>query len=122
MLAELSFSKRMAHYYLVEPFDPATEQIEDYKERFDFYCTAHGIMEDKQKALFLTRIGQKIYAKMKTWVSPTSFSDLSFHEIVEKLKVCLIKKQQKLLNDIGSPRDSSSQTSLLLIICQSYTN
>ena len=70
MLAELSFSKRMAHYHLVEPFDSATEWIEDYKETFDFYCTVHGITEDKQKALLLTRIGQKMYAKLKTWISP----------------------------------------------------
>ena len=75
------------HYHLVEPFDPATEQIEDYKERFDFYCTAHGIIEDKQKALFSTRVGQKMYAKLITWISPTSFSDLFLDEIVEKLKV-----------------------------------
>lgn len=44
----------MAQFHQVEPFDPKVEQIEEYKERFDFYCTAHGIAEDKQKALFLT--------------------------------------------------------------------
>ena len=87
MLAELSFSKRMAHYHLVEPFDSATEWIEDHKETFDFYCTAHGITEDKQKALLLTRISQKMYATLKTWISPMPFSDLSLDKIVEKLKV-----------------------------------
>ena len=78
----------MVYYHLVEPFDPAIERIEDYKERFDFYCTAHGIVEDKQKALFLTKKGQKMYAKLKTWISPTSLSDLSLDEMVKKLKVC----------------------------------
>ena len=77
----------MAHYHLVEPLDPAIELIEDYKERFDFYCTAHGITEYKQKALFLTRIDQKMYAKLKRRISPMSFCDLSLDEIVEKLKV-----------------------------------
>ena len=42
----------MAQSQVVEPFDPRVERIEDYKERFDFYCTAHGIAEEKQKALF----------------------------------------------------------------------
>ena len=77
----------MAHYHLVEPLDPATEWIEDYTEIFDFYCTAHGITEYKPKALFLTRIGQKMYVKLKRRIRPTSFSDLSLDEIVEKLKV-----------------------------------
>ena len=29
----------------VEPFDPTLEQIDDYKERFDYFCIAHGIAE-----------------------------------------------------------------------------
>lgn len=70
----------------VEPFDPTLEQIDDYKERFDFYCVAHGIAEGRQKALFLTRIGQTMYLKLKHWVSPTKLSDLSLDEIVDQLK------------------------------------
>ncbi|KAL5494013.1 hypothetical protein EMCRGX_G015281 [Ephydatia muelleri] len=61
----------------VEPFDLMLEQIDDYKERFDYFCIAHGIAEAKQKALFLTRIGQTMYLKLKTWVSPKKLSDLS---------------------------------------------
>ena len=38
--------------------------------------TAHGITEGKQKALFLIRIGQTMYLKLKTWVSPKKLSDL----------------------------------------------
>ena len=33
----------------VEPFDPTLEQIDDYKERFDYFCIAHGIAEAKKK-------------------------------------------------------------------------
>ena len=77
----------MVHYHQVEPFHPATKRIEDYKERFDCYCTAHGIAEDKQKALFLMRIGQKMYTYFKIWISPTLFSDLSLNKMVEKFKV-----------------------------------
>ena len=34
----------MTQCHLVEPFKPTCEKIEDYKERFDFYCTALGIV------------------------------------------------------------------------------
>ena len=78
--------ERMALSHHIEIFDPKTERIEDYKERFDFYCTAHGIAENKQKALFLTSIGQKMYSKLKTWVSPTPFSELSLDQLIVKLK------------------------------------
>eukprot|EP00731_Ephydatia_muelleri_P032647 Em0024g191a len=70
----------------LEPFDPTLEQIDDYKERFDYFCIAHGITEGKQKALFLTRIGQTMYLKLKTWVSPKKLSELSLDEIVAQLK------------------------------------
>ena len=70
----------------VEPFDPTLEQIDDYKERFDYFCIAHGVTEGKQKALFLTRIGQTMYLKLKTWVSPKKLSELSLDEIVAQLK------------------------------------
>ena len=47
----------MATQSSLESFNPAAESIEDYKERFDFHCTAHQIPEGRRKALFLTRIG-----------------------------------------------------------------
>ena len=36
-----------------DPFDSEMESIDDYKERFDYYCTAHGIADERKKALFL---------------------------------------------------------------------
>ena len=50
----------------LEPFDPAVESVDDYKERFDFHCVALGIKEERQKALFLTRIGREVFVKVKT--------------------------------------------------------
>ena len=48
---------------------------------------AHGVEEAKQKALFLTRIGQTAYSKLKTLVSPTPLAELDLNTIyiVEKL-------------------------------------
>eukprot|EP00731_Ephydatia_muelleri_P021182 Em0013g909a len=48
-----------------EQFDPAVERLDDYKERFDFYCVANGIGNDRKKALFLTKIGQRMFANLK---------------------------------------------------------
>jgi len=100
---------RMAQSRVVELFDP---QIEDYKERFDFYCTAHGVAEGKQKALFLTHIGQKMYTNLKTWVNPTPFTDLTLTEIVDHLKVrtCQetveIAKRYKYFKRLQQPSES----------------
>ena len=77
----------MAQLRVVELFDPLIERIEDYKERFDFYCTTHDIAEGKQKALFSTHIGQKMYTKLKTWVNPTPLAELNLEQIIDHLKV-----------------------------------
>ena len=50
------------------------------------YCTAHGIADERKKALFLIRIGQKMYTKLKVRVSPTPIGGLSLDEIVARLK------------------------------------
>ena len=76
----------MESFRNLDPFDPELERIEDYKERFDFYCVAHGVAEERKKALFLTGMGQKMYTRLKIWVSPTPLHDLSLDEIVAKLK------------------------------------
>ena len=78
--------ERMAEYaHATDYFDPKVERVEEYKERFDFYCTAHAIEAGRQKALFLTRIGQAAYSKLKTLVNPTPMADLTLDQIVEKL-------------------------------------
>ena len=45
------------------PSNPDVESIDDYKESFDYHCTDHGIAEERKKALFLMRIGQKMYTQ-----------------------------------------------------------
>ena len=66
-------------------FDPKVETIDEYKERFDFYCVAHAIEAGRQKALFLTWIGQTAYSNLKTLVSPTPLAELTLDQVVEKL-------------------------------------
>lgn len=76
----------MASQSTLEPFDPTVESVEDYKERFDFHCTALGIREERQKALFLTRIGREAFLKVKTLASPTPLADLDLAQIVTFMK------------------------------------
>ena len=83
---KLAEATGMAHSSVLGLFNLKNERIDDYKERFDFYCVAHGVEENKQKALLLTSIGQQMYAKLKTWIRPSTLSDLSLAQIVAQLK------------------------------------
>ena len=80
---------RMAHGSLKE-FDPKKESIEDFKERFEFYCLANNIKGDGdharcKKALFITLLGQETFAKLKVLTSPTPVADLTLPAIMEHL-------------------------------------
>ena len=79
----------MAHGVLRE-FDPLKESIEDFRERFDFYCLVNNIRGEgdtasRKQALFLTLLGQSAFAKLKTLASPTSINDLTLDQIMEHL-------------------------------------
>jgi len=76
----------MASPSTLELFDPAVESVDDYKERFDFHCTALRIREERQKVLFLTRIGCEAFSKVKTLGSPTPLTELSLAQAVEYMK------------------------------------
>lgn len=75
----------MVHSQWTDYYNPKNEQIEDYKERFNFYCTTHVIEKERKKALFLTQIGQAAYSKLKTLVSPMPMADLTLEQIIEKV-------------------------------------
>ena len=77
----------MAHGTLRE-FDPVKESIEDFKERFEFYCLANNVKGEgarRKKALFITLLGQETLAKLKVLSSPTPVSDLTLEAIMEHL-------------------------------------
>ena len=106
--------------------EPDLEKIEDYKERFDFYCITHQVADYRKKALFLTQIGPKMYAKLKVWVSPTSLTDLSLDDIVARLEARMVpetieiaerfrffKRQQK----VDGVTDYMSELRLLAKTC-----
>ena len=80
----------MAHGSFRE-FDHRKESIEDFRERFEFYCLANNIRDDEEnrrqrkKALFITLLGQETFAKLKVLSSPTPVSDLTLDAIMECL-------------------------------------
>ena len=81
---------RTAHGVLRE-FDPLKESIEDFRNRFEFYCLANNIhgkeeaVQDRKQALFVTLLGQATFAKLKTLASPTTIRDLTLDQIMEYL-------------------------------------
>ena len=72
----------MASSVNLEAFNADVESIDDYKERFDFQCTANQVSEGQQKAFFLSRIGWDAFVKLKILASPTALTDLSLEQIV----------------------------------------
>ena len=76
----------MASNSTLETFDPAVESVDDYKERFDFYCTAVGVCQDRLKVLFLSRVGREVFSKVKTLASPRPLIELDLPQIVDLMK------------------------------------
>ena len=76
----------MASNSTLEAFNPAVESVDDYKERFDFYCTAAGVRQDQCKALFLARVGWEVFLKMKTLANPQPLTELDLPQIVDLMK------------------------------------
>ena len=79
----------MAHGSLRE-YDPTKESIQDFKEHFEFYCTAKNIRDEGKhaqwkRALFITLLGQQTFAKLKVLTSPMPVSDFTLDAIIEKL-------------------------------------
>ena len=79
----------MAHGSLKE-FYPTKKSIEDFKERFEFYCLANNVKGEgehaqRKKALFITLLGQETFTKLKVLTSPTLVADLTLEAVMEHL-------------------------------------
>ena len=77
----------MAHGNIRE-FDPAKESVEDFKQRFEFYCLANNIKAEddtqiaRKKAIFVTMLGQATFAKLRDLANPREITDLTLADIV----------------------------------------
>ena len=75
----------MAHGNFCE-FNPK-ESIEDFCERFDFYCGANSIRDNNEENLSWKKAvaGQAMFLKLKILASPTPVSELRLDAIMELL-------------------------------------
>ena len=68
-------------------FDPQQEDWIEYVERLELYFMANNIENlSKKRAIFLNAAGPSTYRLVKTLAIPGKPTDLSFDEIVEKVK------------------------------------
>ena len=71
----------------VSAFDANQEDWVEYVERLELYFTANDIANPaKKRAILLTAVGPATYRLVKTLAIPGKPTDLSFEDIVEKLK------------------------------------
>ena len=74
----------MAHGHIKE-FDIAKEAIEDFRQSFEFYCTANNIKAEdeaqqaRKKALFITMLGKATFVKLRDLASPDDITMLTSH-------------------------------------------
>ena len=82
---------RTAHGTLRE-FDATKESIEDFHQRFEFYCLANNIKDgdeaqrNQKKALFFMLVGQTTFTKLKDLANPREITDISLDNIVVLLQ------------------------------------
>ena len=90
MLSHLA--TRMAHGHIKE-FDSTKETVDDFRQRFKFYCAANNIKSDNEaqqahkKALFIAMLGQITFVKLQDLASPADITTLSLDQVVELLTV-----------------------------------
>ena len=70
----------------VEPFQPGTDDCEQYVERLEQYFVANNIAEGWRLATFLTVIGSKTYALLSNPLAPDKPTAKTYAELVGTLK------------------------------------
>ena len=80
----------MAAHGTLRDFDSTKESVEDFRERFKFYCLANNIKGEgdgqrRKKALFITLLGQATFTKLKDLANPQEIKDIPLNEIVDLL-------------------------------------
>ena len=72
---------------VVSPFDGNQEKWVEYAERLEHYFTTNDIVDiAKRRAILLNGVGAPTYRLIKTLSLPGNPKDLTFEEIVERVK------------------------------------
>ena len=70
----------------IDEFRPDCESITTYIERTNLFLTANDVSDDKVVAVFLSVIGGKTYALLRSLLAPALPQEKSYQELVETLK------------------------------------
>ena len=68
----------MTSYGRIKEFRPEEETIESYLECIELFFTANEIADEKKVSVFLSVIGSKTYAVLRSLVAPAKPSDKGF--------------------------------------------
>ncbi|XP_043192222.1 uncharacterized protein K02A2.6-like isoform X1 [Amphibalanus amphitrite] len=76
-----------AGHLQLEPFEPASGSWTEWEERLQFFLESNGITSDSRKrATFLTVCGKQTYSLVRSLVSPSKPGEVSFKDLLEKIK------------------------------------
>ena len=76
----------MTSYGRIKEFRPEEETIESYLERIELFFTANEIADEKKVSVFLSVIGSKTYAVIRSLVAPAKPSDKGLDILCSELK------------------------------------
>ena len=65
----------------LDAFDPESDNVVAYLERVDLFFTANDIGPDKQVSVFLTVVGSRNYALIKSLTAPTLPQEKSYEDL-----------------------------------------
>ena len=67
-------------------FKPDNERFSVYVERFELFLAANGVQDSRKVPLFLTMVGGTTYGLLHHLVAPSNPKDMSYGDIVSKLR------------------------------------
>ena len=83
----------------ITEFNPEENQeAESYLEKFEWFCEANNIAEEKKKAVFLASIGTKTYDILRRLCEPKVLKEKTFREILTLFKTLGSNNTQRLLS------------------------
>ena len=110
----MASTKTIGH---MQEFNPASETVSAYLERFELFVTANAIVDEKRVLTLLTVVGLAHYSLLRGLVSPDLPKDKSFSELVDILKkhydpepIVIAKRFRFFLNAVRAPESQLATT------------
>ena len=82
----------------------------DYIERFEFFCSAQGIVDDvRKRALLLSGVGSDAYSRIKTIIAPIQPSSMGYDAIVAAVNQYLEPKPSVIVSRFNFHKKMQAQ-------------